>query len=343
MPRNVTRKTAYSSNDIFGVTPVKNNNESDFSMQPLNAYRFYELGSKLHNLFDASTQRVADMFAPLAETQTLLDTLIKDENFPLQTSRSDATRLLNKIGSLFNRSFIDPATKQLKPSAGEGMMDPHEMSLIRTLVEKFEHAFAAELNRVPTYVAEKCGIYSTYELAENARQIFGGNLRSTIPNAAQAEFDSAGRSLAFGLGTAAAIHTLRAVEIMLRAYYESFAGTAAAKGERNYAIYIKKLVAMADEEDKTPRPDKRVVQMLAQIKDQYRNPLVTPETGVAVEEAAQLFGMASTLIALMARQMQAHQPLDAEETEDKGSAKADVLASTDEVGEPYDFQLSKAG
>lgn len=276
-------------------------------MQPLNAYRFYELGAKLHGFFDRDLQFVGDLFAPLTEAQALLDALIKDEAFPLQTSRTDATRLLNRIGLLFNRYFIDPATKQLKPSTGEDRIDPHELSLIRTLVEKFEHALAAELNHVPSYVAEKCGIYSTYDLAEHAHETFGANLRETIPAAAQIEFDSAGRSLAFGLGTAAAIHVLRAVEVMLRAYYESYAGSSAAKGERNYAIYLKKLAALADEDEKEPRPDKRVVQMLAQIKDQYRNPLVTPEAVIAVEEAAQLFGMASTLIALMARQMQARQ------------------------------------
>jgi hypothetical protein len=95
---------------------------------------------------------------------------------------------------------------------------------------------------------------------------------------------------------------------MLRVYYEAFAGSTTVKGERNYAIYIKKLLTLAEEEDRDPRPDKRVVQMLAQIKDQYRNPLVTPEAVIEVEEAAQLFGMASTLIALMARQIQTQRP-----------------------------------
>ena len=47
-------------------------------MQQLNAYRFYELGAKLHALFNVRTQsRVADMFAPLTEAQALLDGFIK--------------------------------------------------------------------------------------------------------------------------------------------------------------------------------------------------------------------------------------------------------------------------
>ncbi len=88
-------------------------------MQQLNGYRFYELGARLHSLFDAARQNAADMFSPLTEAQSLLDGLIKDEKFPLETSRADATRLLNKLGSLFNRYFIDPATKQMKSAPGE--------------------------------------------------------------------------------------------------------------------------------------------------------------------------------------------------------------------------------
>lgn len=302
-------------------------------MQSLNAYRFYELGAKLHGLVDNSTQRVADMFATLAEAQTLLDSLIKDETFPLHTSRADATRLLNKIGSLFDRYFIDPSTKQLKAGGSEDRVDLHELSLLRTLTEKFEHALAADMSHIPSYVAQKCGIYSTFELAENARNVFGANLRDVIPASALIEFDTAGRSLAFGLGTAASIHTLRAVEIMLRAYYESFAGSAAAKGERNYANYVKKLATMSEDEDKDPRPDRRIVLMLVQIKDQYRNPLVTPETVIEVEEAAQLFGIASNVVASMAREMKTRESSD----DDIHSTKL-----TDEAEKDSDFPIAQA-
>ncbi len=214
------------------------------------------------------------------------------------------------------------------------------MAMLRTLVEKFEHAFAAELNRAPAYVAGKRGIYSTFDLAENARHIFSADIRDAIPETAQTEFDAAGRALAFGLGTAAAIHTLRAVEITLKPYYESFAGSATAKGERNYALYLKKLAAMADEEDRNPKPDKRVVQMLAQVKDHYRNPLVTPEASVELDEATQFFGMSSALIALMARRIHG-----AQSDSRGGSARPTASASVPggDEDDMYDFRMSQAG
>src|ERR1700761_9428982 len=154
-------------------------------MQQLNVYQFYELGAKLHALFNTRTQgRVADMFAPLTEAQALLDGFIKGDPFALETSKADANRLLAKISSVFNRYFIDPTSKQLKNPTGEDRIDAHELALIMSLVEKFEHALGAELNRAPTYLAKKRGIYSTYDLAEHAHAIFSKELQSVIPKAA---------------------------------------------------------------------------------------------------------------------------------------------------------------
>lgn len=310
-------------------------------MQQLNSYRFYELGARLHSLFGSTTQgRVADLFSPLTEAQALLDGFIKGETFALDTSKADATRLLNRIGSVFNRYFIDPSTRQLRGSPGEDRVDPQEISIIKSLIEKFEHALAAELNRAPTFVAGKRGIYSTYDLAQNAEAIFNDSLRTIIPSASQSEFNTAGRALVFGLGTAAAIHMLRAIEITLKFYYESFTGTAPVKGERNYALYLKKLAALSEEEDRESRPDKRIIQMLAQIKDHYRNPLLTPEYSVSLEEATQLFGMASALISLMAEQIASRQK---SESKSAKSAPSSTSALSIEEDDMYDFRMSQAG
>lgn len=308
-------------------------------MHQLNAYRFYELGAKLHQLFSAGDQaRVADLFAPLTETQALLDSFIKGDVFIPDSSKADASKLLAKIGDVFNRYFIDSSTKRIKAPAGEDRVDTYEMSLIRTLVEKFEQALAAELNRAPTYLAGKRGIYSTYDLAENAEQIFSASVRAIVPEKAQKEFATAGRALVFGLGTASTVHTLRAIEIVLRLYYETFAGAPAAKNERNFAMYMKKLAAMAEneEKDKATRPDNRVIQMLAQIKGHYRNPLMVPETAVSLESATQLLGMASALISMMAEEIE-----DRRKVSPKANAKNAGLPSSladDEDDDTADYK-----
>jgi len=303
-------------------------------MQHLNPFRFYELAAKLHGLLgDAAQARASEMLSPLTETQAALDNLLKGDPVSLETSRGDATRLLNKISGLFNKYFIDPSSKQLKNQASEDRIDQHEIAVIGALVEKFEHALAADLSRAPTYTAEKRGIYSTYDLIENADQTFGPEMRAVLSPLAMTEFKTAGRALAFGLGTAASLHLLRAIEITLKHYYELYAGAAAGKTERSYNIYLKKLAALADDEAAAIRPDKRLLQMLAQIKEHYRNPLTSVESTLTVEQATSLFGLAAAAIALMGEQIAARQ---------KSSAKDALQGVLEESDEGYDFSLSQA-
>jgi len=136
------------------------------------------------------------------------------------------------------------------------------------------------------------------------------------------------------------MHTLRAIEMMLRTYFEIFSGSQPAKAERTYAMYLKKLAVMADEEDRNHRPDKRVVQMLAQIKDHYRNPLVMADSAPSVDEATQLFGMASAIISLMAEAVAARRRNTV--ADEMASLTPPVATETDEDG-MYDFRMKEAG
>ncbi|MCL2469179.1 MAG: hypothetical protein FWF24_02980 [Alphaproteobacteria bacterium] len=270
-------------------------------MNHLDPFRFYELASKLHALFTSS--RVVDMLAPLTEAQALLDGWIKGDVYALETSKNEAEKLLNRIGGLFQKYYIDQTSKQLKAPTGEDRIDTHELMLVATQLDKFEHALAAELCYAPTYTASKCGIYSTYDLIENTHLCFSERLRAVMPPAALHEFGMAGRALAFEFGTAAGLHLLRAIEIVLKLFYETFSGTQVGRAERTYAIYLKKLAALSDEDMVDFRPDKRLLQMLAQIKEQYRNPMVNPESQMSMEQAASLFGLATAAITLMAEQI----------------------------------------
>lgn len=316
-------------------------------MQHLNLYLFYNLAAKLHGLICCASQmRVTEIFSPLREAQAALDALIKGDPFPIETSKADATRLLNKLGSVFDRYFIDSATRQIKTPSGEDRMDTHEIALIQSLLDKFEHALAAELNYAPVYFAGRRGIYSTFDLIENAYQTFPESILKTIPVTAQNEFGTAGRALAFGLGTAATTHLLRAVEVVLKQYYELFSGTTVAKTERSYNIYLKKLAAMAEEEGTTTRPDKRLLQMLAQIKEHYRNPLTMPEHNVSTEQATSLFGLATAIITLMAEQIIACQKPAAGRNGNGKTAKEALARVSEENGDDDDedsVKPAKAG
>ena len=276
-------------------------------MRQMDVSTLYELGSRLRGLFDVRAHtRIGDFFGPLTEAQRLLDRLIKGDPYTLRSAKPSAVKLLNAVATLFDRYFIDPETRQLAPPTDDATLAPQDLTNLALCVEKFDHAFVAELATLPHYLAEQRGIYATRDLAENAHHVFAETLRAHIPPPTQKEIQHAGEALVFGLGTSAGFHALRGLEIMLKAYYESFVPTPAPKNERSYGLYLKKLVALSDDNTETRHPDKRIVQMLAQIKDHYRNPMITPEHCFSIEESTALFSLSTALIALMAEKLTAN-------------------------------------
>lgn len=270
--------------------------------QQMMHYKFYDLGAKLYGIFNIRTHgRIADLFGPLADAQKSLDALIKGDPIELKIAKSEAVKLLTQISALFDKYFIDQSSRQVRFPSGEAKIDAQELALIELALEKFESALAAELGRVVVYTAVQRGIYSAADLIENAHRAVPDDLLAYVPDAAQRELDAAGRALGFALGTAAAVHTLRALEIVTAAYYELFNGAPAhSRGERNLATYLRKLTTMAEDEDVKMRPDLQLVQLLTQIKETYRNPVQNIEAAMTESAAATLFGLVTSAITQLA-------------------------------------------
>lgn len=317
-------------------------------MQTINPFRLYEIGAKLHEMFSACARaNVAAMFVPLTDAQKTLDAFIKGDPMELTGARPDAVRLLTAIGTLFDKYFIDVSSRQVRFPVSDMPVDAQDMLLLKTYLDKFEQALAAELTRQLAYRAEKRGIYSTLELMENACGALPKNLQVHVPMGAQHELNEAGRAMGFGLGTAAAIHILRATEIVTQKYYECFSNPLSAKAERNFATYLKKLQTLA-EGDEPSKPDERLVALLVQLKDRYRVPLLQPDYGVDVDDATMLFGMAVSGIAQMVEIIRVNQP-----TERSAGARdiraeavptpAQVAILADDEEDTYDFKTAQSG
>jgi hypothetical protein len=314
-------------------------------MQQLNQFKFYDLGAKLHGLFNGRAQgSVADLFVPLTDAQKLLDALIKGEPMELTVSRVEAVRLLTAISGLFEKYFIDQSSKQLRFPSSETAADPQEMLLLQTHIERFEQALTGEFARQTAYQADRRGIYNSSDLVENASAAIPKTLLAQVPQAAQKEMNEAGKALGFGLGTAAAMHLLRAVEMVAQKYYELYAAPLSNKAERNLATYLRKLSTLAEEEGNKNAPDARVVQLLVQIKDRYRNPLIHIDTAVDADDATILFGIATGAIAQMAEALKARSRADKEGGKQApapiSSVTKDILEDEEEI---YDFRTAQAG
>lgn len=334
-------------------------------MQTLQQFRFYDLGAKLAGIFNVHHHaRVADMFGPLTDAQKSLDALIKGDPIALKVAKPEATKLLAQISALFDKYFIDQASHQLRFPAQEAKVDPQELALVELALQKFESALAAELSRMLVFPATQRGIYNAVDLLENAHRAVPEELHDYVPLTACRELDAAGRALSFDLGTAAALHTLRALEIVVAAYYELYATPLTARTERNLATYLRKLNTLAEDESTKVRPDYRLVQFLTQIKESYRNPMVQAETVITTGAASTLFGLVTGAITQLAEHIAAHKlqqgktapqaaagkpvaaessvvsPIEAEADAPDAQAAADDEDDEDEG--VYDFRVSQA-
>ncbi len=267
-------------------------------MNPVNQYKFYELGAKLYQVIARTgATPAAEMFVPLMEAQAALDTLIKGDPIPLDFAKSEATALLNRMGAVFNRHFIDGASRQFRFPAREETIDPHEIVLLRSLTEKFETALAAELSRRAIYAVPRRGLFDARDLAEQADLQFSETTLAAIPEGVRAEIRAAGCALAFGLGNAACFHLLRAVETAL-SYYLSRKGRGGAAGGDALWQEASGLLAPSGKIN-AAMPEGRLAAMLHDMDARYRAPLSRAGQNFSVQEALLFFSAASGLLELL--------------------------------------------
>ena len=163
-----------------------------------------------------------------------------------------------------------------------------------------ETVFQAEMRDAPTYQIPECGNYSTPKLVNMAEQTFSPELLKFISEKSQKDFNAAGRCLAFSLLTAAGFHVVRAVEGTLEVYYQTFTGkTGTLKGWDAYLKALERVV----EDDASPRPESKTINLLKQMKDDYRNPVVHPRVVLAEADARILFSNGEAAIMGMAQEI----------------------------------------
>jgi hypothetical protein len=270
-------------------------------MRSFEQLRFYELSTKLHDIFNIQHHdRLAQLFGPLTEAQKALDALIKDETVPLATAKPDAVHLLAQVSALFDKYFIDPTNRHVRFPAADETLDAQALILVQLALQAFETSLAADLGRLVVFVAKPSGIYNATDILQQAHRAVPDDMLAHVPQAARDELDMAGRALSFELGTAAALHGLRALELMTAAYYALYAPLPTSRNERNLAIYVRKLLALVDEDGAARRPDQRLVQLLGTLKDQYRNPLIHSDYTCKTGNALTMFGMIVGVITQMA-------------------------------------------
>lgn len=180
----------------------------------------------------------------------------------------------------------------------------------RYLVDKlndFRSVFLAECNDASIYLAEPILIYKISDLVDSASKRIPAEVIEIIPKGIVSEFDQAGRAMAFGLPTACGFHALRALEIMMGHYLNSFGYSG--KKCVSWFDHIDAMRKLAEDESRVPNPSQKVVSMLDRMRQLDRNPLMHPEDTLDSTQSETLFSLAAITIIEMARDLALREPI----------------------------------
>lgn len=187
--------------------------------------------------------------------------------------------------------LVDECTKFIDRTDHDAIVGYFERYSLIEAARKFEELFKAELAVADAYFVAPKGGYNTIKLITDATALFPPDLAKKAPEAIP-DITEAGRCLAFELGTSAGFHLFRAVESVLRQYWDHVSGKQARPKQRSLGVY---LAAM----EKHSCGDPKIIAALKQIKDLHRNVLIHPEETLTVEDAINLMGIVRSAIAAM--------------------------------------------
>ena len=255
----------------------------DSSVQRIRGFYFYNLGTILRQLRHLEAGRsLADAYYPLFAAKTEIDQLLGQSLMPLRSSRPYAQALSYAIDTINKKDEQYLLT----------ISDIYE--IIRAL-DGFEIAYNAENSVADTFVVTSKAGYDAAILTEMGEMLFPPDLAFKARDALE-DARSAGRCLAFSLGTAAGFHLLRVLESVVLKYRKQVIPGSPDPKNRNLGGYIRDM-----EEAGVGTP--KVLSALRQIKDLHRNPLLHPEESLSVDQAIDLFGIVRSVVSSMLNEL----------------------------------------
>jgi hypothetical protein len=203
------------------------------------------------------------------------------ERFPMPVSRIAAKPLRDFLKKISRRRPIPVLTiDNNRPIPGLTRGEAED--LVR-IAKDLTGTVEAESKSIMTVVlVEKR--YGIEKLMSGVPTLLSSGVFDSLPEIAQTDMKEAGKCIALHRSTAAAFHTLRATESMLKKLYLHIV-----KKERLKQPMWGNMVDSLRKR-KTRRPPSELLDLLDGIRRNYRNPTQHPEKLYDIDEAQDLFG-----------------------------------------------------
>jgi hypothetical protein len=252
-------------------------------MKKLNPYDLYVFGTRLAPLESIKEDtKLGEVSLKLWFARANLLEFTADDSMLPAASKRAANELIKAIDSTISRDFskID----------NEKQITWSESYHVREKVNALGTVLQNDMPGISAYVVMQKGIYKTDDLIVHAEYALLENIRKHLPAQAKVDMQEAGRCLAYELPIACAFHMYRAMEEVMRYYYQVLTGKTFKEAgiKRGWDAYIKALNEAGAEN--------KVTQFLNHVRAEYRNPQTHPDEIIDIQEAYALLGAAVSSI-----------------------------------------------
>ncbi|MDR7271239.1 hypothetical protein J2X20_003907 [Pelomonas saccharophila] len=252
---------------------------------------FYNMGSAMKPIAHMrGDSKLGMAWKPLWTAKKALEDLLSSQWFTpaIRAATIPATELHTAIKALTDRTDFESEI---------GVMQAAE---VISALESFEKVVSSELHIADAYFVTRKAGYDTSVLVMNAEENFPSQLSLKVPLAI-VDVREAGKCLAFELPTAAGFHIFRAVESVVRSYWDAVRGSHPHPKNQGLGSYLGLLT-------KHGLGDAKVLAVLTQLKDLHRNPIAHPQVTLTVEEAVSIFGIAQSAVSAMLKTIPERSP-----------------------------------
>lgn len=255
-------------------------------MKQINTYGLYQLANQLAPLrgLPVDPKQLDRDDYTLTFAAFYLDQFFNQNKvLPLELSSDAANELSDAVKAVIKKIWANPPEE----------VERWQLNSIKSKLNQLETVMGLELQRHLTYLVSQIGGYSMPLLTTKAEVNILEDALAVIDEQAKKDFREAGRCLAFEVPTASGFHSMRATENVLRQYYRELTGKASERIDWGTCVT----------ELKKAKANPKVMQVLDQIRDLHRNPLMHPQEFLNMKEAISLFDIAKSAIGSLAEEI----------------------------------------
>lgn len=194
-----------------------------------------------------------------------------------------------------HRANLDGFVKKIKKLDKNSIINNADSEELKSIMNKIYPALDAEITLSHAYMVtdKKLGLDN---LLDKVDILFGGDsIFNRLPQTVKLDFKEAGKCIAFERSTAAAFHILRGTEGMLRAFY--FVRVKSKKKRITNPLWDP-IITDLKNKNKAPKP---LLDVLDNIRMNFRNPTMHPEKTYDVDEVQNLFNLCIDAITRMSK------------------------------------------